>query len=199
MAGQTAPSPGITIRNYGFYLSTNDVLMQHFRIRPGGATCNSGLQAYGGDQSQNCPGPYEFQLGSGRESGLQLDQRAIDGCHRVSVDYGRGAVSRSRRGRVHWRRLFERPRHFDRHQRQRVTVIQSLFANNWERNPYMQGDTATTLLNNLVYQWHGPWGFFYNNGSVRGPGCGTNDPWYSSVVGNRFVKGPYTCCTGGGD
>ena len=50
VAGQTAPSPGITIKNFGFFVNTNDVLLQHFRIRPGAGTCNSGLQVYGGNQ-----------------------------------------------------------------------------------------------------------------------------------------------------
>jgi hypothetical protein len=43
-------------------------------------------------------------------------------------------------------------------------------------------------VNNLVYQWHGPWGFFFNNGAPGGVG----GPWYASVVGNRFIKGPAT-------
>src|SRR5437016_1081601 len=35
VAGQTAPSPGITIRNGGLNFYAHDVLVQHIRIRPG--------------------------------------------------------------------------------------------------------------------------------------------------------------------
>jgi pectate lyase len=37
IAGQTAPSPGITIKNYGIMIERNchDILIQHLRIRPG--------------------------------------------------------------------------------------------------------------------------------------------------------------------
>jgi hypothetical protein len=35
IAGQTAPSPGITIRNGGLSIYSHDILLQHFRIRPG--------------------------------------------------------------------------------------------------------------------------------------------------------------------
>jgi hypothetical protein len=35
VAGQTAPSPGVTIRGAGLFILTHDVLVQHLRIRPG--------------------------------------------------------------------------------------------------------------------------------------------------------------------
>src|SRR5262245_2672041 len=35
LAGQTAPSPGITLQGFGIQWYTHDVLMQHLRIRPG--------------------------------------------------------------------------------------------------------------------------------------------------------------------
>jgi hypothetical protein len=39
VAGQTAPSPGITIRDSPIVVDTNDVVMQHLRLRTGDATC----------------------------------------------------------------------------------------------------------------------------------------------------------------
>ena len=35
IAGQTAPSPGINLRNFGIYVDTHDVVIQHIRIREG--------------------------------------------------------------------------------------------------------------------------------------------------------------------
>lgn len=35
IAGQTAPDPGITIRNFQIQIRTSDVLIQHLRVRPG--------------------------------------------------------------------------------------------------------------------------------------------------------------------
>src|SRR5690606_40305150 len=35
IAGQTAPPPGITLKNYGIAIRSHDVLIQHIAIRPG--------------------------------------------------------------------------------------------------------------------------------------------------------------------
>ncbi len=35
IAGQTAPSPGITLIRGGIDVATHDVVMQHIRVRPG--------------------------------------------------------------------------------------------------------------------------------------------------------------------
>src|SRR5262245_40494151 len=42
IAGQTAPSPGITVMRHGIEFNTHDVLIQHIRIRPGDLECNTG-------------------------------------------------------------------------------------------------------------------------------------------------------------
>ena len=56
VAGQTAPSPGITIIRGGLSISTHDVIVQHLRIRPGDAgqpKCSGwepdGITTAGGD------------------------------------------------------------------------------------------------------------------------------------------------------
>lgn len=206
VAGQTAPSPGITVRVVGaipsealITINTHDVLFQHFAIRPGASTCNGSLQIYGGDQQYIVLDHMSFSWGQDENlafnwtNGQSTDAvvyRSImaEGLLRSS---GSGSCTGGGFSNGHGILIDTDAR--------RVAVIQSLFASNYERNPYMLGRTYTTLINNVQYQTHGPWGFFYNNGSVCGPGCGTNDPWASSVVGNRYIKGPNTCCTGGGD
>jgi pectate lyase len=58
IAGQTAPSPGINIRNFGIYVDTHDVVIQHIRIREG-------------DTRQATPGNY-YSLAAGLNSARDI-------------------------------------------------------------------------------------------------------------------------------
>jgi len=62
IAGETAPSPGITLINGGLGVSTNDVIIRHIRIRPG-----AGKRA--------------------RKSGWEVDGLATNAAHDVIVDH----------------------------------------------------------------------------------------------------------------
>lgn len=209
VAGQTAPSPGITVRAASagltevlITINTHDVLFQHFAIRPGvsnGSTCNGALQIYGGDQQYIVLDHMSFSWGQDENVGFNwTNGQSTDAVVYRSIT-AEGLVRASGSGSCTGGGFSNGHGILIDTDARRVAVIQTLYATNYERNPYMLGRTYTTHINNVQYQVHGPWGFFYNNGSVCGPGCGTNDPWYSSVVGNVYIKGPNTCCTGGGD
>jgi len=201
VAGQTAPSPGITVRMVPgggsteamFLINTHDVLFQHFRIRPGWGTnisnsiCNSAIQMYGGNEyhvvldhmSLSWSQDENFMFGYGTSLNGRMTNATIwrsiiaeglmaapdsGSCSGGGVSGGHGIGAGPTR---------------------RVAVVQSLLAHNQERNPYF---TATwgLLLNNVVYDWGGPWGYFLAN-STDYPGA-----WYVSAVGNRFIVGPNT-------
>jgi hypothetical protein len=202
IAGQTAPSPGITIRGgsgkeTGFYTNTRDVLIQHLRIRMGHASCNSAMQYYGGAQQRVVFD--HVSVSWGQDDNIALNwtngQSTDTTFYRTIVSEGLYRAPNSSSctggGTSNGHAIYLGPSSGS------SAVVQSLLASNYERNPYMLGDTRVVLLNNVIYQWHGPWGVFFNNGGVSGGSIG--GPWYASVVGNRFVPGPYTCCTGGGD
>jgi pectate lyase len=62
IAGQTAPSPGITLIRGGMIIAADDVIVQHLRIRPG-------------------------DLGQAYRSGRDIDAITTIGAHRVIVDH----------------------------------------------------------------------------------------------------------------
>jgi hypothetical protein len=187
VAGQTAPSPGITVRGAGVVILTHDILLQHFRIRPGGDTCNSELQAWGTDiynvvidhmstswgQDEgmvfyNPTRPINVTVWRSLVAeGLFTKRSASDGC-------GGGTG-----GGPHGILVYAST--------QNVFVGQSIMSTNQERNPYMQNGTRTVLVNNLVYNWLSVWGFTWTNHTEL-----SGAQWYASVVGNRFVGGPFT-------
>jgi hypothetical protein len=62
IAGQTAPSPGITIIGGSLYIKTHDVLIQHIRVRPG-------------------------DCGGAKKSGWEPDGISTDAAHHVVIDH----------------------------------------------------------------------------------------------------------------
>ena len=54
IAGQTAPSPGITLINGGLGIGTHDVIIQHIKVRPGeaGAAKKGGWRSMGSAQTE---------------------------------------------------------------------------------------------------------------------------------------------------
>jgi hypothetical protein len=49
VAGQTAPSPGVTVRNRSIYIDTSDVVLQHLRLRMGDIGCVNDCATGGSD------------------------------------------------------------------------------------------------------------------------------------------------------
>jgi len=193
VAGQTAPSPGITVRMVPgsseamIIINTHDVLLQHFRVRPGSSTCNSGVIVYGGlayklvfdhmsiswAQDENVTLSSPTSLNGGNVDATFWRSITAEGlkqapnsgnCPGGGYSNGHGMLIKPGRG----------------------AVIQSLFAHNFERNPGVIS-AATAFLNNLVYDWNGEWGFFFSNNPEYG-----GKPWYNTAVGNRFIVGPNT-------
>jgi hypothetical protein len=68
----------------------------------------------------------------------------------------------------------------------RVAMVQSLFAHNRERNPWLQNSWAL-IANNLIYDWSGQWGLVLSDGTNF---AGTTGTIQASAVGNRFIVGP---------
>jgi hypothetical protein len=192
VAGQTAPTPGITIRMVGsipstqaiVILNTHDVLFQHVRIRPGDTTCNSGLIVWGTRQFNVVLDHMSFSWA--QDENLSLNETALNGGNtdvtvwRSITSEGlfqvRGSDTCTGGGLANGHGILIDSRH--------VAIIQSLFAHNPERNPNNTGDGGTSVyINNVVYDWNGSEGFLFGNRAR---------PWQNTSVGNRFIVGPET-------
>jgi hypothetical protein len=182
VAGQTAPSPGITLRRYGLVIDANDVLLQHFRVRPGDGTCNGGIEAWG-TSAQNIVLDHMsvswaqdenlIFYNSARPINLTLWRSiSAEALHMTpnTSQCGGGGMSRG-----HGLLIYERTRN--------VSVLQSLLAHNPERNPSVQGGTTSYIANNLIYD--------FAEGTILGDPSGVG-PLQASVVGNYYRRGPST-------
>lgn len=181
VAGQTAPSPGITLRGAGVLVKTSDVLIQHIRVRPG-------------DSASGEPPTNRDALKIEAPSTAPISNVVIDHCTFTwSVDEIASAWQ-------YWNNIsllnniFAEPLHDSIHPEGKhgfgvligpvdgnATLAGNLFANMQSRNP-MTAAGRVAIVNNLVYNWGNTAVDLQSRGLVT----------QNSVVGNAFVRGPDT-------
>jgi hypothetical protein len=198
VAGQTAPSPGITVRYQGIQIGTHDVLLQHFRIRPGwtnsGQSCSGGLDAIGTYPTASNIVMDHMSISWGQDENVYLYPGQGGGD--ANVTFWRSITSEGLRqapGSAACTGQLEDGHGFLITQNvTKVAIIQSLFAHNWVRNPYGQNGSQVTILNNVIYDW-------YKDGAIDFESHSTlpGGPWSVTTAGNRFVRGPDTVDSGG--
>lgn len=188
IAGQTAPSPGITIRGAALRVETSHVLIQHVRLRPGG------------DEDGHPPLTRDGLKIFAANTDDFVTNVVID---HVSVSWSTNVLAETRMnvGDVTIRNsIFSEPMHdsvhpkgphgygplFIGYDKARVSVINNIIAHGVERNPR----TATNLYfaNNLVYNWRDRGTEIFNR---------YGRPSKTSLIGNVYKPGRDTGSTRG--
>ncbi len=175
IAGQTAPSPGISIKRYGISVRTHDILIQHIRARTGD------LAVVGNNDPIEILGPNAYNVvvdhsstswstdenmstwftGTETESSGAHDitfNRCI-----VSENFGSGGMLLG-------------------DYTQRVSVLSCLLAHNVDRNPYFKGAVTGVFVNNVVYDWNGNQASYIADPENRGRTL-------AAIVGNVYKRG----------
>jgi hypothetical protein len=182
IAGQTAPSPGIMLRNAGILVKTSNVLIQHIRVRPGDDA--------GGEAPINRDG---LKI-SGAPNQAPISNIVIDHCTFTwSIDEVASAWQ-------NWNNIslinniFAEPLHDSIHPEGRhgfgvllgpvngnVTLAGNLLASMQSRLP-MTAASRATIVNNVIYNWGNTATDLQSHGLVT----------QNSVVGNVYLRGPDT-------
>ena len=182
IAGQTAPSPGITLRGAGILVKTSNVLIQHLHVRPGD------------DPSGEAPINRDGLKISGPADATPISNIVIDHC---SFTWSTDEVASA------WQQwnnislinnIFAEPLHDSIHPEGKhgfgvligpvdgnATLAGNLLASIQSRNP-MTAASRVAIVNNVVYNWGNTAVDLQSHGEV------TQD----SVVGNVFLRGPDT-------
>ncbi|MBN2545131.1 MAG: right-handed parallel beta-helix repeat-containing protein [Spirochaetes bacterium] len=154
IAGQTSPSPGITLIRGGMTITTHDVLIKHIRFRMGDAGVSKGFEpdvstygpeaynividhcsfAWGVDENMSVSGP-RFEGIKGTSRKITLSNNIIAECLNNSI-HSKGAHSM---GTLVHDFCTE------------VAVIGNLYAHNSERNPWFKGYATGVIVNNIIY------------------------------------------------
>ena len=206
VAGQTAPSPGITLKGCEIGIGTHDVLLQHLRIRTGDLLdpkrperSQSGWSQWserdcmkvGGDRIviDHCSFSWSTdELVQTRARHTTFRQNLFGECLN-SPKHHKGTHSKALLilDQGDPKRVLPESRRDSRY----VAVIGNLFAYNADRHPAAQAGAKVAIINNFVYgatQKPGV-GITLSNSSPRGSRGG--EIW-ATVVGNHFddVPGP---------
>jgi hypothetical protein len=181
IAGQTAPSPGITLRGAGLLVKASDVLVQHIRVRPG-------------DDAGGEPPSNRDALKIEAPETAPISNIVIDHCTFTwSVDEIASAWQ-------YWNNIsllnniFAEPLHESIHPEGKhgfgvligpvngnATLAGNLFTDMESRNP-MTAATRAVIVNNVIYNWGNTAVDLQSRGDVT----------VNSVIGNVFIPGPNT-------
>ena len=200
IAGQTAPSPGITIIRGGITFDTHDIIMQHlfFRMGDAGAQIGEGYE------------PEISTSANGNAYNIIVDHCSVawgvDENLSVSGKRGYGPEFGSRNITFSFNFIAEGLA-WSVHSKQtmnhsmgtlvmddctNVAIIGNFYAHNYERNPWFKGNSSGVVLNNLIYD-PGAWSIRLSwipkewNGLEEQPGTPI-----VSIVGNYEKEGPST-------
>lgn len=193
IAAQTAPSPGITLKQGGIGIGTHDVVVQHLRVRPGVGTCNLGIVV--------------------GNVGNPLFNIVLDHCSTSWYQDG-GVIFDDGQDMLCWRTLIGQGLDFppggelctgggNGPSRAFVIggagtdIIQSILAFNATRNPFMVGTCQSNLINNIIYDFVVSDGIAIFNGDSHGNTL--VGPWKFNAISNVILGGldTYNAAFGG--
>jgi pectate lyase len=167
VAGQTAPSPGVTFIRGGLLIDTHDVVIQHIRVRPG-------------------------EAGHAKKSGWEIDgMSTLQGARNIIVDHCSfswaidenlsvsGKFFEGGKTPEDWRRVASQRVTFSNNiiaeglsqsthgkgehskgtllmdNSSEILIYGNLYANNVNRNPEIKGGTFAAVINNFIYNPRG--------------------------------------------
>ena len=187
VAGETAPSPGITVIGAGIIITTHDVLLRHLRFRVG--DCLDG------------PPPDErdgISIYDGHDPGIGAGNVVIDHCsiawavdegmsnwggHISDITYSRCIIAENLSHSLHSKGEHSKGLLVGDDAR-RVAIVGNLFAHNKERNPFIKGNVSALVAHNVIYN-PGTAAIHVGDRERSGPSIVT-------VMGNVLIPGPDT-------
>lgn len=172
IAGQTAPSPGITLIRGGIELRTHDVIIQHLRVRAGdaGEARGSGWEvdtfstqagahdvivdhcsmSWGIDENLSASGP--------RFTGKTPAEWRKGTSHRIT--YSNNIIADGLARSTHPKGEHSKGSLIHDNVTD-ILIVGNLYANNMERNPLFKGGVQGAIVNNYIYN-PGPRAVHYN-------------------------------------
>ncbi len=200
IAGQTAPYPGITLKNYGISIRSHDILIQHIAIRPGNLVGTQGqldnrdaikIETPAGVTVRNivldhvsCSWSVDEMASMWGANGAINHVTFLNSIFASPIMNGEPDASGHSRLRSH----SEGTHGFGPlagPNTSNISMIRNIMAFNYGRNPAIANATAgAQIVNNLIYR-PSPW----PNGVIRVDNL-TAAPHQVSIAGNAIIRHP---------
>ncbi|MFN3930155.1 MAG: polysaccharide lyase family 1 protein [Brevundimonas sp.] len=200
IAGQTAPSPGITLIRGGIDITAHDVIVQHIRIRPGSAGGEwmsgwdeDGIATVGAhnviidhcsltwatDENLSASGPrFTGETPEEWRRGTSHNITFSNNLNGESLAYSTHSKGEHSKGSLIHDNVTG------------LLIVGNLYAHNYERSPLFKGGVHGVIANNLIYN-PGPRAIHYNLAPEEW-GDVPFEVGKMSVVGNVLRAGPST-------
>jgi hypothetical protein len=182
IAGQTAPSPGISLRGAALRVRTHDVLVQHIRIRVGDDPRGPNPDNRDGF-ALDATGVYNVVLDHVSAS-WAIDENANTWYSQHDVTISNCIISEGLSNSLHPKGEHSKGMLIG-DKATNVTFIDNLLAHNKERNPLLKGSSSAIVMNNVIYNGGMSYLMYLNDDYASGP-------ILASAVGNVFIDGPNT-------
>ena len=200
IAGQTAPSPGVTLIRGGMDITAHDVVVQHIRIRPGSAEQTwmsgwdeDGISTIGAynviidhcsltwatDENLSASGP-RFTGATPEEwrQGTSHNITFSNNLNGESLAYSTHSKGEHSKGSLIHDNVTG------------LLIVGNLYAHNYERSPLFKGGVHGVIVNNLIYD-PGPRAIHYNLAPEEW-GTVPFEVGKMTVIGNVLRAGPST-------
>lgn len=163
VAGQSAPSPGVTLIHGDIWILTHDIFIQHLRVRPGdmGKPKASGWEPDGisimNPSDPDEPGPHHVVVDHcsitwAVDENLSASGRRHEGRERTAnrVTFSNCIIAEALDDSSHPKGPHSKGTLIHDHVRD-VAVVRNLYACNKDRNPVLKPDASAVVVNNLIY------------------------------------------------
>ncbi len=174
IVGQTAPSPGILIRNAPITIKTKEVLIQHLRFRLGDAADDSFKLSATSEAINNVLMDHlSISWGADENFGFfqgefQVSDITISNCIiSEGLEGGKGMLINQSPASYHL-------------PMENISITKTIFAHNHKRNPKIKNGVHCLMVNNITYNW-----------GLSAVDLGENSelPFLVSVINSVYISG----------
>lgn len=175
VAGQTAPSPGVTVVRGGIHVYGDNVVLQHLGVLPGDEL-SAPIDAVGNHDGSNVVVDH-CTVGWGTDENLS----STAGADNPDITFTNNLVAECLRDSIHPKGAHSMGSLINDRSK-RVVLAGNLWAHNVGRHPRLKGGTSSVVANNVTYN--------FDRGTNLGGGV--SDETTSSIVGNYYRAGEIT-------